>query len=346
VRVDFDERGRRDSLQAAFVAGCDGAHSAVRHLLHLPFEGGSYPDSFLLADVETNEALPADEMQLCPSERGPLAIFPMSATRRRIVATIETPEGDAPSLELVRRVLAERAPREIEALSLHWSSYFRIHHRHVGSLRSGRFFVAGDAAHIHSPFGGQGMNTGLQDAWNLAWKLDLALRGHAAEALLESYGDERLPVIRTVITTTDLLTRAMGTPNRIAQALRDAIIPMVSRLAPFQHAFVERLSELGIAYPGSPIVEGPGRRYWDDSLRGGGGIRNRFLLMVGDDEDPATRRAAETVVGHFPDVLELRSSPSRGITLVRPDGYVAYESREAGGPALDSVRSILERQIV
>src|SRR5262249_13664547 len=85
VRVDFDQRGRRACLQAAFVAGCDGAHSAVRHLLHLPFEGGSYPDSFLLADVETNEALPADEMQLCPSERGPLAIFPMSATRRRIV---------------------------------------------------------------------------------------------------------------------------------------------------------------------------------------------------------------------------------------------------------------------
>jgi 2-polyprenyl-6-methoxyphenol hydroxylase-like FAD-dependent oxidoreductase len=345
VRVDVDRRGTRTTLRTAYVAGCDGAHSAVRHLLHLPFEGGSYADSFLLADVETNEALPADELQLCPSELGPLAIFPMSATRRRIVATIPAPEGDAPSLELIRRVLAERAPRGIEALSLHWSSYFRIHHRHVGSLRSGRFFVAGDAAHIHSPFGGQGMNTGLQDAWNLAWKLDLALLGHAGEALLDSYGAERLPVIRSVIGTTDLMTRAMGTPSRIAQALRDTIIPMVSRLAPFQHAFVERLSELGIAYGGSPIVEGPGRRYWDDSLRGGAGIRERYLLMTGEDTDASTRRAAEKLISRFPDVLESRASLIAGLTLVRPDGYVAYESPAGDAGALDHIRALLERQI-
>ena len=345
VRADVDRSGTRVSLRAAYVVGCDGAHSAVRHLLHLPFEGGSYPDSFLLADVETNEGLPGDELQLCPSELGPLAIFPMSATRRRIVATIGAPEGDAPSLDLVRRVMAERAPREIEALSLHWSGYFRIHHRHVGSLRSGRFFVAGDAAHIHSPFGGQGMNTGLQDVWNLAWKLDFARRGHAGDALLDSYGAERLPVIRSVIGTTDLMTRAMGTPSRLVQALRDAIIPMVSRLVPFQHAFVERLSELGIAYGGSPIVEGPGRRYWDDSLRGGNGIRDRFLLMTGEDADAGMRRAAEALVARFPDVLESRDSRMPGVTLVRPDGYVAYESRDGEPAALDAARSLLERQI-
>ncbi len=343
VRVDYDQRGRRASLTAAFVAGCDGAHSAVRHQLHLAFEGGSYHDSFLLADVETNEALPADELQLCPNERGPLAIFPMSATRRRIVATIEAREGDTPSLDLVRRVLAERAPREAEALALHWSSYFRIHHRHVDSLRSGRFFVAGDAAHIHSPFGGQGMNTGLQDAWNLAWKLDLALRGHAGEALLDSYGAERLPVIRSVIAMTDLMTRAMGTPSRVAQALRDAIIPMVSRLAPFQHAFVERLSELDVAYGGSPIVEGPGRRYWDASL-GAGGIRSRFMLMIGEEEDAATRAAAAALVERHPEVLESRPCRAPGVTLVRPDGYVATESSAGGPSAVDSARAVLERQ--
>ena len=92
-------------LNASFVVGCDGAHSAVRHLLNLPFEGAEYDDSFILADVETNETLPADELQLCPSESGPVAIFPMSPTRRRIVASIKNMEGDAPSLELVRTIL-------------------------------------------------------------------------------------------------------------------------------------------------------------------------------------------------------------------------------------------------
>ena len=129
------------------------------------------------------------------------------------------------------------------------------------------------------------MNTGLHDVWNLVWKLDLVLHGHGNEQLLESYSAERRPVIKHVIETTDLLTRAMGTPNKLAQALRDAVIPMVSRLAPFQHAFVQRLSELGIAYRGSPIVEGAGERYFDDSLRGGDGIRSRFLLLCHADTD-------------------------------------------------------------
>ncbi len=345
VRVDFDRNGARASLRAAFVVGCDGAHSAVRHLLHLSFEGGSYRDSFLLADVETNDALPPDEMQLCPSERGPLALFPMSATRRRIVATIDAPEGDAPSLELVRRILAERAPREVEALSLHWSSYFRIHHRHVTSLRSGRFFVAGDAAHIHSPFGGQGMNTGLQDAWNLAWKLDLALRNHASEALLDSYGAERLPVIRSVITTTDLMTRAMGTPSRIAQTLRDAIIPMVSRLAPFQHAFVERLSELGIAYGGSPIVEGPGRRYWDDSLRGGEGIREP-LSARWSARKRTLRRGARPRRSPPASATSSSSAAFRGAVSrsCGPTATSRTRTHHGDAAALDAVRSVLERQ--
>ena len=258
VSVTVDRKGEPIKLTASFVVGCDGAHSTVRHLLNLPFEGAEYDDSFMLADIETNETLPADELQLCPSEFGPVAIFPMSATRRRIVATIENTEGDAPSLDLVRKILAQRAPSGIEARALHWSSYFRIHHRQVAQLRVGRIFIAGDAAHIHSPFGGQGMNTGLHDVWNLVWKLDLFLHGHGNEQLLESYSAERLPVIKQVIETTDFLTKVMGTPNKLAQTLRDTVIPMVSRLAPFQHAFVQRLSELGIAYRGSPIVEGAG----------------------------------------------------------------------------------------
>jgi 2-polyprenyl-6-methoxyphenol hydroxylase-like FAD-dependent oxidoreductase len=345
VNAIADHKGERIKIRASFVVGCDGAHSAVRHLLNLPFEGAEYEASFLLADVQTNETLPADEMQLCPSDRGPVAVFPMSATRRRIVATCGHAEGDAPSLDLVQQVLKERGPGGMEALSLRWSSYFRIHHRQVAHLRVGRMFVAGDAAHLHSPFGGQGMNTGLQDVWNLAWKLDLVVRGHGNEKLLDSYSAERRPVIKGVIETTDLLTRVMGTPNKFAQGLRDTFIPMVSKLAPFQHAFVQKLSELGIAYKGSPIVEGPGKRYFDDSIRGGKGIGRRFLAVVDEKVDVTTKEAVEKLCAVLRDVVALRWSLRPEILLVRPDGYIAFEAHsQEGARALASLNAVVERQ--
>jgi FAD binding domain len=301
----------------------------------------------MLADVETNDSLPHDEMQLCPSTFGPLAIFPMSATRRRIVATVENDdkEGDAPSLEFVRRIVAQRAPDGFEARALHWSSYFRIHHRQAVQLGVGRILIAGDAAHIHSPFGGQGMNTGLQDAWNLIWKLDLMVRGHGNGILLDSYSKERRPVIKSVIEITHLMTRVMGTRSRVAQGLRDTMIPVLSRLAPFQHNFVQRLSQLGIAYRGSPIVEGSGKRFFDESLRGGRGIISRFLLILDKDTGSSIKEVASRLCQSSSDIVELRTMARKGITLVRPDGYVAYASDGRDGESgLSSVRSLLARQ--
>src|SRR5262249_34481643 len=134
VIATLEKDGKTIDFSASFVVGCDGAHSAVRHSLQLPLEGGEYKELFLFADIESNQTLPANELQLCPSEFGPVAIFPMSADRRRIVATIDEPEGEEPSLALVQKILRERAPAGIEARSLHWSSYFRIHHRHAKEL--------------------------------------------------------------------------------------------------------------------------------------------------------------------------------------------------------------------
>ena len=346
VVATLERGGDRLDVTATFVVGCDGAHSTVRHLLGVPFSGGEYEDSFMLADVETNDALPAGELQLCPSEFGPVAIFPMSATRRRIVAIVPRIEGDAPSLDLVREILKQRGPAEVEARALNWSSYFRVHHRRATNLRVGRFFIAGDAAHIHSPYGGQGMNTGLHDAWNLAWKLDLVVRGLGSEQLLDSYAAERIPVIDHVIQTTHTLTRVMSTPSHWAQRLRDAAIPMLSHLAPFQHAFVERLSELGIAYRGSPIVDGSGTRWFDESLRGGNGIMRRFVLFCDEAADERTKDALRQFVASANDVLELRLGRHPGTMLVRPDGYVAYASPATDGSALSAARELLERQLV
>jgi hypothetical protein len=189
------------------------------------------------------------------------------------------------------------------------------------------------------------MNTGLHDIWNLVWKLDLVLHGHGNERLLESYSAERRPVIKHVIETTDFLTKALGTPSKLAQILRDAVIPMVSRLAPFQHAFVQRLSELGVAYRGSQIVEGAGERYFDNSLRGGEGIRSRFLLVLGNDAESSTIEAAKQLAGSFADIVELRLAERQGVTLVRPDGYIAYAEPNGDGIGdLGSARSLLDRQ--
>lgn len=345
VSATLDHKGEVSKCTASFVVGCDGAHSQVRRGVNIELEGGDYDMPFMLADIETSGTLPTDEMQLCPNEHGPVAIFPISANRQRIVASIEHPEGEAPSLELVKRILSQRAPAGVEARSMHWSSYFRIHHRHAARLRAGRVFIAGDAAHIHSPFGGQGMNTGLHDVWNLVWKLDLFLRGHGNERLLDSYSAERLPIIKSVIDTTDSLTKVLGSPSKLAEVLRDAIIPMVSRLAPFQHALVRRLSELGIAYRGSPIVEGPGERYFDPSMGGGEGIKSRFLLMIDHDRQSRAGEAAAQICDSFPDVVELRPAKDSGIKLVRPDGYVAYAAHDgSSASALQPVRSLLERQ--
>lgn len=342
VTLQRDDGGR-ETVSAAFVVGCDGARSKVRQALELAFEGGEYQERFMLADVETNDAFPANATQLCPNRHGPLAIFPMSASRRRIVAMIENPEGDAPSLELVQTLLAARAPAGIEARALHWSSYFHIHHRRVSQLRKGRMFVAGDAAHIHSPFGGQGMNTGLHDVWNLAWKLDLSLRGHGNDVLLDSYSAERMPVIKGVIDTTDFLTRALGTPNRLAEALRNAIIPIVSRWPPFRRALVRKLSELDIHYRGSPIVEGAGQRFCDDSLRGGG-ILDRFVLFVDAQAPAPVLDDARRLVASRTAVVELRRGAHAGIALVRPDGYVACLASKANSVGLASVLAVLDRQ--
>jgi len=179
----------------------------------------------------------------------------------------------------------------------------------------------------------------------LVWKLDLLLKGHGNEQLLDSYSTERLPVIKHVIEITDFLTKAMATPNKFARALRDAVIPMVSRLAPFQHAFVQRLSELGIAYRGSPIVEGPGKRYIDDSMRGGKGILSRFLLLLNNDAEASTMEAVRQLAESFPEIVELRLARHQGMTLVRPDGYIAYSTPKGDGiAALRMLRSLLQRQ--
>ena len=171
------------------------------------------------------------------------------------------------------------------------------------------------------------------------------MRGHATESLLDSYTAERRPVIKEVIDTTRLLTMAMGTPSKFAQVLRNTLIPAVSHLTPFQHAFVNRLSGLGIDYHRSPIVEGAGKRFFDESLRGGRGIGSRYLLLGSNEEDEKSKAESLQLAESLSNLVELRFGNRGDTTLVRPDGYVAYSTHHRTGAALNSVRPLLQRQV-
>ena len=210
ARADNAE-GQSREIRCRWLVGCDGAHSKVRSELGLEFSGAKYPQTFVLADVEIDWDL-ARGMAYRFNHSGTmasqsLAAIPIhgSASRYRLstvmpdsaVANAADDNGAAPDLERVKTIMLPLLPPGTALRSLRWSSVYRVSHRIVPRYGIDRVFVAGDAAHIHPPVGGQGMNTGLQDAHNLAWKLALAARGLAAPTLLDSYSAERRPLVST-----------------------------------------------------------------------------------------------------------------------------------------------------
>ena len=252
--------GREEIVRSKWLIGCDGAHSKVRHLLNMPFAGTAYPEDFALADVKILWSLPDNEMQLFLHEDGLFAAFPLPGGRYRLI--VETSEHaheekqPEPTLEDFQRYLKERGPEGSSLGDPVWMSAFRIHARKVEHYRQGHVFLAGDAAHIHSPAGGQGMNTGLQDVYNLAWKLALVHTHHAPLTLLDSYEAERHPVAEAVLQTSDLMIRMAMIHQPLLQQVRNHVVPLLSQIEVVQQRFVERISELNIHYQNSPIVAG------------------------------------------------------------------------------------------
>jgi 2-polyprenyl-6-methoxyphenol hydroxylase-like FAD-dependent oxidoreductase len=277
--------GREEQVTARYLAGCDGAHSTVRKLVGIPFEGGAYLYDFLLGDIEVDGTLQPDTLHSFPGRRGVALFFPLgSPATWRVIAM---PGGPRPqTVEDARSEPAERSNRGPDEpmtgdLSLEelqsvvdgatggglklrdpaWLTHFRLHHRQASRYRAHRVFLAGDAAHIHSPVGAQGMNTGIQDAWNLGWKLALVVRGAAAETLLDSYETERRPVGRTLLRSTDrafsLFTRAMSAgpfAAWIRRTIGPGLAPWVLGSARVRALIFRFVSELGIHYRRSLVV--------------------------------------------------------------------------------------------
>lgn len=250
--------GRAESIRARWLVGCDGAHSAVRHALGLAFEGAGYEEKFLLADARVEWALPDDEAHLLLQPGGgALAAFPLPETGRwRLIdATgIETPHEPARVLTRFADLIRDGGISGATVSDLSWTSPFGLQRRLAERFRVNRAWLAGDSAHVHSPAGGQGMNTGIQDAANLAWKLALATRGRAREVLLDSYEAERRPVANQVLKGTDVMTRVVTLRGEVPRQVRDSLIGILGEFAFVRRRAAHSLSELDIAYRDSPVV--------------------------------------------------------------------------------------------
>jgi hypothetical protein len=240
------------------VIGADGAGSRVRKLVGTKLAGSFVGERFLLGDVDAEHSLDLDSMHTFFAPDGPVIVLPMRDGRMRFLAEVHDAPGTPLNMHPTLAELQEVVDRRIGGIRLlrsHWLTSFEIHHARVPAYRWGRVFLAGDAAHIHSPAGGQGMNTGMQDVFNLGWKLAAVINGDAGDTLLDSYEAERAPVADGVITFTNRLTKAgtlSGTPRRI----RDVLIRIISRIPAAQRVMAETAEEVNVDYTKSPIAVG------------------------------------------------------------------------------------------
>jgi 2-polyprenyl-6-methoxyphenol hydroxylase-like FAD-dependent oxidoreductase len=260
--------GSTEQIRSSWLVGCDGAHSTVRHTVGLGFAGTSDPELWALADTELDTSLPDDELHVFFGE-GVLFMAPIGRGLWRVGGNLpgeSRSRNQEPSTEEIQALIDARASTEARLGEAQWLSYFHFHSRIIQSFRERRVFLAGDAAHIHSPAGGQGMNTGIQDAFNLAWKLALVHHGLAHATLLDSYDAERHPVGQKLVRVTDLLTRALTLRNPAARSLRNLVLPRLTALEPVRERIRGNLSQIRVGYRASPIVKDGFSRVRDDTL--------------------------------------------------------------------------------
>ncbi len=251
--------GTEQTVRARWLIGCDGARSTVRHKLNLAFQGTEYEETFFLADVRIDWQQPEDEATLILAKEIQLGAFPLPQPGHwRLVdpsGAVGT-EDPAQAAGRFQSLLNEHGFPDARVSDPVWVSSFHLHRRVVDRFRVGNCLVAGDAAHIHSPAGGQGMNTGIQEACNLAWKLGLVHAGVARDpqGLLDSFEAERLPIALDVLRGTDLVTRAVTMRNSLLESLRNRLASFLSEFDFVRQRIAVGISELGVHYRKSPIV--------------------------------------------------------------------------------------------
>jgi 2-polyprenyl-6-methoxyphenol hydroxylase-like FAD-dependent oxidoreductase len=244
IQVQFKTGEELKTVRTKWMVGCDGMHSVVREQASIQFIGGNYEESFVLADVEMEWPLARDEVSLFFSDKGLVVVAPLPGNHFRIVATMKDAPPE-PSIADLQGIFEERGP-ENAAIAIHrivWASRFRLEHRVAKVLRQGRILLAGDAAHVHSPAGGQGMNTGIQDAIALAAALQETLQ-QGDDAALNSWQEKRLEIAHSVVKLTDRMTKMATASSYGVKLLRNAVLSIVGQIPFAQHALAEKLSEL------------------------------------------------------------------------------------------------------
>ncbi|KQX58070.1 MULTISPECIES: FAD-dependent monooxygenase [unclassified Streptomyces] len=323
------------TLTARHLAGTDGVRSAVRTALGLPFPGGSVIRSLVLADVRLAEE-PAESFTVSGSGDTFAFLAPFGDGWYRVMGwsrTRQVADSEPVDLDEVREIARRAFGTDHGMHDPRWISRFHSDERQAPAYRVGRVFLAGDAAHVHSPAGGQGMNTGLQDAANLSWKLTAVLRGDAPdpEALLDSYQSERHPVGAMVLRSSGAIVRLAMAHTPLTRAARTLVARLLGAIRPASARALGMISGLGIAYaPPAGATRPAGRRAPDARLREGRLYellrRGEFVLIAPEGEPPALPETAPVTPGHLVRAT-WRDPARRTAVLVRPDGYVQWTSR-------------------
>jgi len=376
--VKFEERGdaveatlknaggSEETCRAAYIAGCDGAHSTVRETLGIGFPGGTYSSVFYVADAEAAGPAVNGEIHLELEDADFLAVFPMKAAGHvRLIGSVSAEQGE----QKKEFTFADVGKRVIERLKLdirhvNWFSTYHVHHRVAAKFRQGRAFLLGDAAHIHSPVGGQGMNTGIGDAVNLSWKLAAVVAGNAPDKVLDTYEVERIAFARRLVATTDRVFTVVTKNGAIARLVRTrlapAVLPLAFRTSALRRFLFRTVSQTAIQYRDSALSEGSAGRVF-------GGDRLPWVeLSPGRDNfEPLTALAWQAHVYGEPGAgvettcaalnlplhtfgwttaMEHAGFTRGAVYVVRPDGYVAMADDSAGGTNLG--RYFLQRSLI
>lgn len=351
--------GESETIRGKFLVGCDGASSPVRHGLGLTFEGSTFERLFYVADARVDWEFPHDALHVCLAKEVFVAFFPMPGeSRYRVVGTFPESKNEEQGevvYEEIEKEIKEQAKLDLELSDVQWFSLYKVHSRRVNKFSEGRCFLAGDAAHIHSPAGAQGMNTGIQDAYNLAWKLALVVKGIASERLLDSYNEERVANAERLLHSTDRMFELAAGSHWLMAFIRTTIFPPVAGFVASLESVSKRIfpliSQIGINYRNFALSE-----HTDDEsddvkagdrlpyfLIDGQSIFDKLkepkfhLLLFSNDE---RRDACEEITRTFGDLIDCHVVPitdrvreifereDEFSVFLRPDNHIGFISSE------------------